>query len=126
MLVTAEVLYRRSLVTKRQWLIDRKNEAQAELVRRRVQAEQEEREREERLGRERVGRLLAQAKILERADRIRAYASGIVARADRVDASVEQVGQWAAWARAEADRIEPRLNGVVAGEIAILVKRSAT
>lgn len=125
-LVSAEVAYRRSLIARRQRLIDRKNEAQAELVRRQIQAEQEERERQERLARERVGRLLTQAKMLERADRIRAYAVAIVAHADRVDASAEQVAQWAAWARSEADRIDPSLNGVVAGEIALLAKRTAT
>lgn len=126
MLVTAEMTYRRSLIARRQWLIDRKAEAQAELVRRQIQAEQEEREREERLARERVGRLLTQAKMLERADLIRAYASAIIARADRIDASAEHVGQWAAWVRAEADRIDPSLKGVVAGEIVQLAKASAT
>ena len=126
MLVTAEVSYRRSLIAKRQWLIDRKAEAQAELVRRQIQAEQEAREREERLARERVGRLLTQAKMIERADRIRTYATVIVSRADRINAPAEQVAQWAAWARQEADRIDPSLNGTLVADIAELPKTEAT
>lgn len=126
MLVTAEVSYRRSLVAKRQWLIDRKAEAQAELVRRRIQAEQEAREREQRLARERVGRLLTQAKMIERADRIRTYATAIVSRADRINAPAEQVAEWAAWARQEADRIDPTLNGTLVAEIAELPKTATT
>jgi hypothetical protein len=126
MLVSAEVAYRRSLVTKRQWLIDRKAESQAELVRRRIQVEQEAGERQERLARERVGRLLTQAKMIERADRIRAYATAIVSRADRISASAEQVARWAAWARQEADRIDPSLNGTLVAEIAKLSKTDAT
>jgi hypothetical protein len=125
-LVTAEVSYRRSLITKRQWLIDRKTEAKTELLRRQIQAEQEARECEERLARERVGRLLTQAKMIERADRIRTYATVIVSRADRINASAEQVAQWAAWARQEADRIDPSLNGTLVAEIAELPKPAAT
>ncbi|MBX3121570.1 MAG: hypothetical protein KF854_00750 [Nitrospira sp.] len=126
MLVTAEVSYRRSLVAKRQWLIDRKSEAQTELVRRQLQADREAREREQRLARERVGRLLTQAKMIERADRIRTYATAIVSRADRIGASAEQVAQWAAWARQEADRIDPSRNGTLEAEIAELPKATAT
>lgn len=126
MLVTAEMTYRRSLIARRQWLIDRKAEAQAELVRRQIQAEQEEREREERLASERVGRLLSQAKMLERADRIRAYADSIVLRDDRVGMSGDQVAQWATWARQQADRIDPSLNGMLAGEIAQIPPAPAT
>jgi hypothetical protein len=109
----------------RQWLIDRKAEAQAELVRRQIQVEQESREREQRLARERVARLLTQAKMIERADRIRTYATAIVSRADRIRASAEQVAQWAAWARQEADRINPSLNGTLVAEIAVLPKTAA-
>lgn len=126
MLVIAEVSYRRSLIAKRQWLIDRKTEAKTELLRRQIQAEQEAREGEERLARERVGRLLTQAKMIERADRIRTYATVIVSRADRINASAEQVAQWAAWARQQADRIDPSLNGTLVAEIAELPKPAAT
>lgn len=72
MLVTAEISYRNGLAMQREWIIERKAEAAAELARRKQEAERKAREVAERLARERIARLLAQAKALARADQIRA------------------------------------------------------
>jgi hypothetical protein len=47
MLVGAEASYRNSLVRNREWIIERKNEAEAELKRRKEEAEREARELQE-------------------------------------------------------------------------------
>src|SRR5262245_6247030 len=54
MLVNAETSYRNSLVWQREWIIERKAEAEAELKRRKEEAERKAREREEKAARERI------------------------------------------------------------------------
>src|SRR6185312_10093315 len=73
MLVSAEVSYRNSLVRNREWIIERKAAAEAELKRRKEEAERKARELQEKSARDRIAHLLAQARALDRADQIRAY-----------------------------------------------------
>jgi hypothetical protein len=54
-LVSAELTYRNGLVRNREWIIERKTEAEAELRRRKDEAERKARELQEKLARERVG-----------------------------------------------------------------------
>ena len=70
LLAHAEASYRDRLVQNREWIIERKAEAEAELQRRKEEAERQARELQEKVMRERIARLLAQAKNLERANQI--------------------------------------------------------
>jgi hypothetical protein len=114
MLVGAEASYRDGLVRNREWIIERKAEAEAELKRRKEEAERKARELQEKLTRERIGRLLSQAKALHRANRIRAYVESTLLRAAEMPIAPADFDKWATWARQEADRIDPVKNGTIA------------
>jgi hypothetical protein len=117
MLVSAETVYRHSLVRHREWIIERKAAAEAELKRRKEEAKREARELREKQARERIGRLLAQAKALDRANQIRAYVEAAPSQTTNMTTPLDGIDQWAAWARQEADRIDPVKNGTIAGAI---------
>jgi hypothetical protein len=114
MLVDAEVCYRDGFVHRREWIITRKAEAEAELKRRKEEAERKARELQEKLARERIGRLLSQAKALDRANQIRAYVESVLARATDMSIWQADLESWAMWAQLEADRIDPVKNGTIA------------
>ncbi len=118
MLVTAETSYRSGLVSHRAWIIERKAEAEAELVRRKVEAEHQARALAERQARERIARLLAQAKALSRAEQIRNYVEAVRLRLAEDAITPDAFEGWAAWARAEADRIDPVKNGTIGQAVA--------
>lgn len=101
----------------RQWIIKQKAEAEAEQARRQKERERKERELQEKLARERVGRLLAQAKSLRRAKDIREYVDAALLRISEVKSSDAETREWAAWARREADRIDPVKNGSLTDSI---------
>jgi len=117
MLVSAEVSYRNGLIRNREWVIERKAEAEAELKRRKEEAERKARELQEKLSRERIGRLLSQAKALDRANQIRAYVESALLRAAEMPIEQANFKKWAMWARQEADRIDPVKNGTIARAI---------
>jgi len=106
-LVSAEVAYRDGQVRHREWMISRKTEAQAEIKRRAEEAESKAREMAERRAQERVDLLLSQAKAFDQANRIRAFIEEALSRAGDGPISESELQQWAAWARQEADRIDP-------------------
>ena len=113
MLVGAEASYRNSLLGHREWIIERKAAAEAELKRRKEEAEREARELQEKLARERISRLLAQAKALDRANQIRSYVESVRERAAETSIARADFDQWAMWACQEADRIDPVKNGTI-------------
>jgi len=125
MLVSAEASYRDYLVQHREWIIARKASAEAELQKRKEEAERKARELEEKLARERIAGLLAQAKALERANQIRAYVDAALLRVKETAIAPADLEQWATWARQEADRIDPVKNGVVGEAIRQHVSASA-
>ncbi|TWS99839.1 peptide chain release factor-like protein [Reyranella sp. CPCC 100927] len=113
MLVAAEESHRQNLVRHREWLVERKADAEKELRERAEKAEREARLLAEKQARERVALLLAQARELERANRIRTYVSTVLSRASEIEAPSEALDEWAAWAREQADSLDPLLNGAV-------------
>ena len=118
MLVTAETSYRNSLVLQRDWIIERKAQAEAEFVRRKEKAQRAARELAEKQARERIARLLAQAKALARAEQIRAYVDAVRSRVADSAITPDDFEGWAAWARAEADHIDPVKNGTIGQAVA--------
>ncbi len=117
MLVAAEISYRNGLAERRDWIIERKAEAQAELQRRKEEAERQTRELAEKLAKQRIAHLLAQAKALARADQIRAYVDAARLRVADTAIARDDFERWALWARQEADRIDPVKNGTIAEAI---------
>lgn len=117
MLLSAEASYRNDLVRNREWIIDRKAESEAELKRRKDEAERKARELQEKLERERIGRLLSQAKALNRASQIRTYVESVRLRAAEMPITQNDFEKWATWAQNEADRIDPVKNGTIAQAI---------
>jgi hypothetical protein len=117
MLVSAEASYRHGLVRNREWIIERKAAAEAELKRRKEEAERKARELQEKLARERIARLLSQAKALDRANQIRTYVEFALLRAAEMPIAQAALDKWAMWARQEADRIDPMKNGTIARAI---------
>jgi hypothetical protein len=113
MLVSAEESYRNSLVRHREWIIERKAAAEAELKRRKEEAEREAQELQEKLTKEQVGRLLRQAKALDRANQIRAYVESARLQAAKTHIAPSDFDRWATWARQQADRIDPLKNGII-------------
>jgi hypothetical protein len=113
MLIKAERSYRDGLIRHRDWIIERKAAAEAELNREKEEAERKARESQEKVERERIGRLSAQAKALDRANQIRAYVESTLLRADEMPIATADLTKWATWARKEADRIDPVKNGTI-------------
>jgi hypothetical protein len=117
MLIDAEASYRSRLIAHREWIIERKAAAEAEIKRREQEVESEARALQERAARERIGGLLTQAKALQRANQIRAYVGTVLSRTSHLSIAQADLDQWAAWARQEADRIVSVKNGTVAQAI---------
>lgn len=114
MLVGAEADYRIGLIRNREWVIERKAAAEAELKRRKEEAERAARELQERLARERIRNLLSQAKALNQANQIRSYVQTARLRAHEMPIAQADFEKWATWAQREADRIDPLKNGTIA------------
>jgi hypothetical protein len=117
MLISAEASYRSGLVRNREWLIERKAAAETELKRLKDEAKRQARELREKLARERIGRLLSQAKALNRASLIRSYVESVRLRAAEMPITQTDFDKWATWAEQEADRIDPVKNGTIAKAI---------
>lgn len=117
LLVHAEQSYRDSLVRHREWVIERKAAAEKELLERKKKAEAAERARLEQEAKERIERLLREAEGMSRAAKIRTYADSVLDRASELSLPLQEVERWVAWARNEADRIDPLKNGTVARSV---------
>jgi cytochrome c biogenesis protein ResB len=79
-LANAEACYRDRLLRHREWVMERKVDAETELKRQKEEAERKARELQEK-ARERIERLLLQAKDLNRANQIRADVEATLIRA---------------------------------------------
>lgn len=112
-IVAAETFHRENAVHHHEWLIKRRAEMVEELRRKKEEEIRKARELKEKLERERIERLLAQADAMHKATVIRTYVDAVLARSSDVLGKPEALQRWATWARAQADRIDPVLNGAV-------------
>ncbi|MBG52204.1 MAG: hypothetical protein CML99_07270 [Rhodobiaceae bacterium] len=108
-LLDAEIQYREACEDHITRLSERKTEV---IERRRLEkeeAERSERARLEQLEQDRIDSLLADATALQQADTIRRYVKEVEKRAagDANTVPHALIKQWAAWALAQADRIDP-------------------
>jgi hypothetical protein len=113
LIVAGEMQYRELVQHQYQCLIERKAEREKEARRRKEEEERRERERQIKAQKERVERLLSDASALRQAADIRTYVETVLAlNASASDPlPLEKVEAWAAWALAEADRIDPIRSG---------------
>lgn len=105
---SGEVQYRRSLLAHHAYLLKRRADNEAEVAKRRAEAELQARERRLKAQQERRERLFGQAKDWRAAQDIREFVSRVLASRDDTP---NELQAWAAWALAEADTLDPTLNG---------------
>ena len=109
MILAGEVQYRQSEVSNHRWLVERKAQLIEEARKRKEEEERKEREQRIREERMRVERLLGEAAAFRQANDIRAYVTLVreTSRSSAEPVSQEELEAWAAWALAQADRIDP-------------------
>lgn len=107
--VAAEAHYRQGRIAHHAYLLKRRAENEAEVVRRHAEAERLARERRLRAEKERRDRLFGQARDWRAAQDIRGFVNDVLV--DKPDRT--EILNWAAWARAEADALDPVLNGAL-------------
>jgi hypothetical protein len=111
-ILTAELQYREGSVRSYEWRVQRKAELEEEERERKRQAERAERERQKRLEQARIDRLLKSAAAFQQAGAIRKYVEAIRAtQTDDAASSCEALERWCQWALAEAERIDPVVEG---------------
>jgi hypothetical protein len=113
LIVTGEVQYRELLQHHYEWLLQEKVRLEKEARQRKEEEERRERERQIKEQKERVERLLNEALALRQATEIRTYVKTVLTANSSVTDPLprEKVDTWAAWALAEADRIDPIRSG---------------
>jgi hypothetical protein len=110
--ILAEAEYRDSAMRRCAWRVKRKAELEEEDRREKLEAERAERERIERLEQARIDGLLSDAAAFQQAAAIRQYVEAIRVRHSYSPiASDEELGHWGEWALAQADRIDPAMEG---------------
>lgn len=112
MIVTGEERHRDGALQHQKWQVEHRHQRIEEARKARAEAERKERERIAALEKARVDRLLAEAKALQTARDIRRYVDEVKALSARLDPPVPQeaLADWARWALAQADRIDPVLS----------------
>jgi hypothetical protein len=113
LIVAGEIQYRELVKHRHQCLVERKAELEEQARRQKEEEERRERERLVKEQKERVDRLLSEAAALRQAAEIRSYVDAVrIANASASDPRPQrEIDAWAAWALAEADRIDPVLSG---------------
>lgn len=106
--VAGEAHYRQSRIAHHAYLLKRRAENEAEVAKRRAEAERVARERRLKAEKERRDRLFAQARDWRTARDIRSFVEEVLGSRSPGQDGLEN---WAAWARFEADALDPVLNG---------------
>ena len=109
-LVSAEERYRQERIEGYQHALRHRAWLEEDRLRSAAEAEKTRIALEERKARERVDSLLEQASDLYRAQTVRLYVETVLARSGMKHPPAD-FARWVAWARAEADRLDPVLNG---------------
>lgn len=110
--LAAELQHREGSMRQHLWLIERKAQVEEEDRKSRAEAERLERERQQRLEQARIDRLLKDASAFQQAVEIRNYVAVLSSQVQKNgNADITQLERWRTWALAQADRIDPSLNG---------------
>ncbi|MDX1245413.1 hypothetical protein GOL91_03595 [Sinorhizobium medicae] len=107
-----ELQYRKGEIFRHEWLVQRKAELIEEATKQLEEEERRERERQIQAEQARIDHLLSDAKAFRQAADIRAYIESVrQASAGAQDSiSADELEDWASWALAQADRIDPVLS----------------
>jgi hypothetical protein len=107
-LLFAEMQYRGGVQHQHDWRIERKAKLEKEDERRRIEVDRAERARQAAILQARIDRLLQEADNFRKANDIREYVKRVQAlTTTHEEADLGKVRDWARWALAEADRIDP-------------------
>lgn len=118
-IVTGEIQHRQQAVADREWWIETK----AELIEEQKREEEEARKREaarlRKLEQARIDHLLALSRSYEQANKIRKLVLDLrpVVEKNVAEIAPEDFDEWASWALAQADRIDPVASGELAQSI---------
>lgn len=123
-LVSGERNYRQGCLHRHAWLVEHRKQREENLRRARAEAERKARELREAEEKARIDGLIAQSNSLDQARTIRGYVDAVRARGSELGISANDLGRWAAWALAEADRIDPVKNGIVLDAIVALSSKN--
>jgi hypothetical protein len=113
LIIAGEQQYRDAVIRHREWQIQYKKDLDERERQRKIEEERKRREREARLEKQRVDYLLGQADAMHKAARIREFVARIQ-EANKIAPdpfSAEELTSWSQWARLQADRIDPAVNG---------------
>jgi hypothetical protein len=113
LMVTAECFYREEMVARHKRLIKDREECIEVARKARIEAERREQERLATLEQQKIDRLLVEAEALSQAIKIRAYVEAARNANNFLSEPIEDTTfeQWRRWALAQADRIDPVVNG---------------
>lgn len=111
-LVAGEWMYRAAQMHSYTCVVERRQEIEAAIQRKKEEAEQREYERVAKLKREKRRRLVTEMLSWRRANYLREYIGAALQKAHESGDMqiIERTEQWAEWANAEADEIDPLLN----------------
>lgn len=110
-LLIGETEYRGSCAAQYQWALERRARNEAEIIKRRLEAEQQERERLAREAKARKDLLFSQAQAWRTATDIRGFVNAVLVDTNSADAA--SIRQWSDWALEEADLIDPVKQGAL-------------
>lgn len=105
-MTAGELIYRQQEIAHHHWLVERQQQLREERRVRKLEEERKERERLAAQEQARIDQLWDEAERHRKANDIRAYVLAALA-----DGSSDRA-QWAAWARAQADRLDPLISGI--------------
>jgi len=113
LIVSGEQAYRDGLIHHREWFIKRKEEAQEEARKKKIEEERKLKERQAKLEQSRIRHLLGQAEALHQAAQIRSYVAAIqeANKTAPQPMSEGELHSWTQWALSQADRIDPVVSG---------------
>jgi hypothetical protein len=109
LLVAGERAYRSACIRHRDWLIGRKQDVEERLRREQEERERIERARQLKAEKDRRNKLFAEAAAWRKASEIRNFVSAVAStqQAGGANQAQTEFTEWASWALAEADRIDP-------------------
>lgn len=113
MAVAGENEYRQATVAHYQYLLKRRADNEAELAKRRAEAIRLARERELKAQQERRNRLFEQSRNWRAARDIRGFVADVL---ENSGGAAPELQHWANWARAEADALDPVINGLLTAD----------
>ena len=111
-ILRAEINNREGTVRSYEWRVKRKAQIEEEQRQRKIKVEREERERQTQMEQARIDRLMKDAAEFERAAQIRKYVESIRGTVSAgFQLELDRFNSWSQWALAQADRIDPALEG---------------